>query len=108
MIDDSSSSAEYFVKVARLAERLASKRIAIYEHKFHYMAFGSWELVAGRRDGMLRFSYDGKDSLLSFGDAASAHRDGMGLEHRRVRTWEGEDPLAFVGEVLEQQFPREA
>lgn len=104
MIDDSESSASYFMQVARLAERLASKGIAIYEHKFHYTAFGSWELVAGRRDRMVRFSYDGKDSWLSYGAAASAHRDGTGLEHRRVRTWEGEDPLAFTGDVLEEHF----
>ena len=105
-IDDSQSSANYFQNVASLAARLAQSHVAVYEHKFHYMAFGSWELVAGRRTRMLRFTYDGKDSYLSYRDASVKPRTHTDLQHRRFLTHEGVDPFAFVAEVLEREFPK--
>ena len=94
-LDDSQSSADYFKSVADLAERLAKKKVAVYEHSFTYMAFGSWEIVAGRRKKMLRFTYHNTSVT------PKSHTD---LQHRRFATHEGEDPLAFVAEVLEKEF----
>jgi hypothetical protein len=79
--------------------------IAIYEHSFTYMAFGSWVIVAGRRKKKLRFTYDGKDSYLSYCDASVKPRSHSDLQHRRFATNEGEDPFEFVVEVLEREFP---
>lgn len=103
-LDDSQSSATYFKDVASLAERLARMGFAIYEHKFVYMAFGSWEIVAGRRSRMLRFTYDGKESYLSYCNASVNPRSYSDLQHSRFATHEGEDPLSFVAEVLEKEF----
>ena len=103
-IDDSQSSANYFRAIAELAQRLSDKRIAIYEHGFTYMAFGSWEIVTGRRKQMIRFIYDGKDSLLSYGDAAIKPSKPDDRQHRRIATWEGEDPLEFVAKITEAAF----
>lgn len=103
-IDDSQSSADYFRSIADLAQRLADKRIAVYEHVFHYMAFGSWEIVTGRRAQMIRFTYDGKDSLLSYGDAGKKPTKPEDLQHRRIKTWEGEDPLELVAKITEASF----
>jgi hypothetical protein len=103
-LDDSQSSAAYFKGVASLAERLARTKIAIYEHNFVYMAFGSWEIVAGRRKKMLRFTYDGKDSYLSCCDASVKPRSHTDLQHRHFATQEGQDPFSFVAEVLEKEF----
>jgi len=90
--------------VADLAERLAEKGIAVYEHRFTYMAFGSWEIVAGRRKKMLHFTYDGKDSDLSYCDASVKAQSHVGLQHRRFATHEGGEPFAFVADVLEKEF----
>lgn len=103
-LDDSQSSANYFKDVAHLAERLVQKHIAIYEHRFIYMAFGSWEIVAGRRKRMFRFTYDGKDSYLSYCDASVRPQSHTDLQHRRCATHEGQDPLIVVAEVLEKEF----
>ena len=103
-IDDSQSSAGHFKRVADFAERLAKSRVAVYEHSFTYMAFGSWEITAGRRRRMLRFTYDGKDSYLSWSDASVKAKSHTDLQHRRINTPKGEDPLAFVAEVLEKEF----
>lgn len=102
--DDSQSSANYFKSVADLAARLAKKKIAVYDHSFTYMAFGSWKIVAGRREKMLRFTYDGKDSYLSYCDASVTPKSYTDLQHRRFATHEGEDPLAFIADVLEEEF----
>ncbi len=103
-LDDSQSSAIYFKAIAGLAERLAKVGIAIYDHKFNYMAFGSWEIVAGRRGKALRFTYDGKDSYLSYCDISVKPRGSTDLRHCRFSTHDAEDPLAFVAEVLEKEF----
>ncbi len=104
-IDDSQSSAYYLRDLASLAERLARRKVSIYEHRFTYMAFGSWEIVAGRREKMLRFTYDGKDSYLSYCDSSVKPQSHLDLQHKRFATHKGEDPFAFVGEVLEKEFP---
>ena len=103
-LDDSQSSTDYFKSVASLAERLAKKKVAVYEHRFTYMAFGSWEIVAGRRSKMLRFTYDGKDSYLSYCDASVKPQSYTDLQHRRFATHKGEDPFAFTAELLEKEF----
>ena len=103
-LDDSQSSADYFKSVANLAERLAKKKVAVYEHSFTYMAFGSWEIVAGQRKRMLRFTYEGKDSYLSYSDASATPKSHTDLQHRRFATHKGEDPFTFVAEVLEKEF----
>jgi hypothetical protein len=103
-LDDSQSSADYFRSVASLAERLAQNRIAVYEHKFNYMAFGSWEIVAGRRRRTLRFTYDGKDSYLSYCDSSIKPQSYTDLQHRSFASHEGGDPFALVAEVLEREF----
>ena len=107
MIDDSESSAKHFRSLSEIDARLASKRIAIYEHSFHYLAFGSWDLVAGTREKMMRFSYEGKESYMKYGDASVVARDYSDLEHRSFHTWEGEDPFEFAADVLEAMFSHE-
>ncbi|HTF90576.1 MAG TPA: hypothetical protein VK843_19315 [Planctomycetota bacterium] len=103
-IDDSGSSKRYFQQIASLAERLAKKRLSIYEHRFHYLAFGSWEIVAGTRERQLNFNYDGKDSYLMYRDASVKPRGPDDFKHHTFKTWKGEDPLAFIAEVLEREF----
>jgi hypothetical protein len=104
-LDDSQSSLAYFRSFADLTARLAKAKVAVYEHSFTYMAFGSWEIVAGNRKKMLRFTYEGKESYLSFCDAAVRPESHADLQHRRFSTHTGEDPFAFVAEVLEKEFP---
>jgi hypothetical protein len=104
-IDDSQSSAHYLRDVASLAESLAQRKIAIYEYQFNYMAFGSWEIVAGRREKALRFTYDGKDSYLSYCDSSIKPQSHHDLQHKHFATHKGEDPFAFVSEILEKEFP---
>jgi len=106
MIDDCQSAKTYFDEVAALATRLARAGISIYGHRFNYLAFGSWEIVAGRRDRMLRFTYDGKDSYLSYCDAAVKPKSHLDLQRRRFATDKGERPFDFLAEVLEKDLPK--
>lgn len=104
MIDDSQSSATYFKELSKLAEDLKNNKISIYEHNLNYMAFGSWELVAGRRDKMIRFTYDGKDSYLLYHNTEITPKSYEDLQHKRFATHEGEDPFEFVAQVLLKEF----
>jgi hypothetical protein len=61
MSTDATSAIEHLKRVTALAERLAARGIAIYEHSYHMLAFGSWTIVAGRRKKRVNFSWDGRD-----------------------------------------------
>jgi hypothetical protein len=50
--------------LAGLATRLSVDGLAIYTVNYDYLAFGSWEIVAGRRQSRVWVSWDGKKALL--------------------------------------------
>jgi hypothetical protein len=59
--DDANSGVSHFGHLLSLAERLASQSVALYYHEWHFDAFGSWSIVAGRRHRRFRFVWDGKE-----------------------------------------------
>ena len=87
-----------------MQHRVASRHITIEAHD-HPEAFGSWHIVAGTPRRKLDFAYDGKDSYLMYRDAAIMPKDYRDFQHKTFKTWEGEDPLAYVEEVLVREFP---
>ena len=44
---------------------LADEKIELFEHTYHPQAFGSFELVLGKGHDQLKFTWDGKDEILS-------------------------------------------
>jgi len=69
-MSDAAYSLMFLNAVAGLATRLSVDGLAIYSLNYDYPAFGSWELVAGRRQSRVRVSWDGKTAVLR---AAAAH-----------------------------------
>ena len=43
--------------------------VTLYEHSYHYQAFGSWYVVVGKPHHRMRFSWDGKESYLGISEA---------------------------------------
>jgi hypothetical protein len=63
-MSESSESLTFLTAVAELATRLADDRLAIYSLTYHSLAFGSWEIEAGRRSARVRVTWEGKDRHL--------------------------------------------
>jgi hypothetical protein len=63
-VSDAAYSLALLNAIAGLATRLSVDGVAIYSLRYDYPAFGSWELVAGRRKARVRISWDGKDGHL--------------------------------------------
>ncbi|SRR5713101_9620168 len=103
MIDRAEETRRFEARIADMASRLA-RRGVIIEAEDHPEAFGSWHIVAGTPLKKFDFAYDGKDSYLMYRDAAITPKDYRDFEHKRFRTWEGEDPLVYVEEVLTREF----
>jgi hypothetical protein len=61
-------------------------------------------LIAGDEKIKIAVTYDGKDSYLQYHYTAVMPNDWHDCEHRSFRTWDGEDPLAFVDGVLVCKF----
>lgn len=70
MISDTQGSVRHIEAVLALAQRLAAADIAIYEHSYRGLAFGSWTIVAGMRKERVRCSWDGRDGCLTVEQAA--------------------------------------
>ncbi len=63
-MSDAAYSSMLLNAIAGLATRLAVDGLAIYTLRYDYSAFGSWELVAGRRQSRVRVAWDGKAAML--------------------------------------------
>jgi hypothetical protein len=71
MTSDAESSVLHLQSVLALANRVAAFGIAIYEHRYAALDFGSWEIVAGTRKNRIRFRWDGRDATLTIEQAVS-------------------------------------
>jgi hypothetical protein len=98
-------TSQFNTRVAQMQERLAMRGVVIEKKDYVAEAFGSWQIVAGTAKKKLDFNYDGKDSYLMYRDAAVVPKDDRDFQHKRFRTWEGEDPLTYVEDVLAREFP---
>jgi hypothetical protein len=67
-MDDSQSAIEHLRRLGTLATKLADRGIAIYEHDYTMLAFGSFRLELGTRHRRWGFSWDGKEGFISFSD----------------------------------------
>ena len=65
-MDDPQSAIEHLLRLKALAANLADRGIAIYEHDYTMLAFGSFRLELGTRSRRWQFSWDGKEGFLSF------------------------------------------
>ena len=63
-MSDPESAIAHFRRVERLATGLSDRGIAIYEHEYFLLAFGSFRLEVGTRGRRWGFSWDGKDGCL--------------------------------------------
>ena len=55
----------HFDSVSRLLGALADEHIELLEHHYHPQSFGSFELIVGRGHDQLKFTWNGKESILS-------------------------------------------
>jgi hypothetical protein len=75
-VQDSQSAVDHLQRLGQLASVLAERGIAIYEHEYLMLAFGSFRLELGTRHRRWRFSWDGKEGYLDVSDAY-APREGQ-------------------------------
>lgn len=64
-MNDSEESMKHFMMMHFLASDLAKKCIAVYEHEFAMLTFGSFTVIAGTRHKRWRFIWDGKDGVMT-------------------------------------------
>jgi len=87
-MDRNRDSIVHFEELLRILRDLESHKIELYEHQYHPAAFGSFVVVLGRAHERAKFSWDGRESLLSISlgsfpkknaPAAWAHDADIGL-----------------------------
>ena len=65
---DSESALNHLHSIVALGDRLKEFGIAIYEHHYLTLVFGSWTLIAGKRKERIKISWDGRDGFLDFSE----------------------------------------
>ena len=78
---DSQSAIDHLERLASLAGVLAERGIAIYEHEYFMLAFGSFRLELGTRHTRWGFSWDGKEGFL---DVSTAYKPREGRPSPQV------------------------
>ena len=68
-MNDSESSVNHLRAVVALSERMKEVGVAIYEHHYYSLVFGSWTIVAGRRKERVKITWDGRDGHLNYSEA---------------------------------------
>jgi hypothetical protein len=63
-MSEPTESLTFLNAIAQLATRLSADDIVIYSLTYHCLAFGSWELEAGRRRVRIQVNWEGKDRHL--------------------------------------------
>src|SRR6185295_2830118 len=58
MSKDAQDSLQHLDAMLTLGRDLATESIAVFEHRFDYLHFGSWVLVAGSRHRRVRLVWD--------------------------------------------------
>lgn len=61
------TSIEHIRLLNDLAKYCENQGLTIFEHKYRYLAFGSWSLIIGKDKDRMMFSWDGKESYLGVG-----------------------------------------
>jgi hypothetical protein len=61
---DANSFLEHSTQIHSLVASLSRDGIAIYEHSYDMLAFGSWLLILGKRKYRFRFIWDGRGGIL--------------------------------------------
>jgi hypothetical protein len=62
---DADSSVSHLRRIAALSDTLKERGVAIYEHHWDSLCFGSFTITAGRRKDCFEFSWDGRELFLS-------------------------------------------
>lgn len=104
MIDRHRETVKFNTAIDALAARLSNLGVTIVEREYAAEAFGSWHIVAGTDKKKIDFAYDGKESYLMHRDTATGPKDHRDFTHKLFKTWEGEDPVAYIETVLTQEF----
>lgn len=65
----------YLRSLVRILEDLAEEGIELFEHKYHPQVFGSFEVVVGRSHERLKFTWNGRDCILSVSFATVTNKN---------------------------------
>ena len=68
-MNDWDSPIKHFEKVLALANELKGIGVAIYQHQYDTLVFGSWTITTGKRKERVKFSWDGRDGFLTYSEA---------------------------------------
>lgn len=104
----SESAFRHITRLHDLAEALHKNGIAILEHAYHALAFGSFVLVVGRPRKRLKFGRDGKNFFLDVscaeGDSSTVVPKWERRENARLGAIEHDELFRIIKNMSGREF----
>jgi hypothetical protein len=97
---------QHLESLTAILKDLAPQGIGLYEVRYHPQAFGSFELVLGRGHKHLKFTWDGRDGLLSisFATVTNKNANPSWTHDADISLPNGEGLFAEIGSNVEQML----
>ena len=94
MTKDADVSFRHFEALVQFVQRLREEHIAVYSHRYDFLAFGSWVIEVGNRHRRVQLTHDGKEGVLRLCRAAVTTDGSVSqwqeCEQTRVQSGSGE------------------
>lgn len=108
-MSDSDPALKHFEAILELGKRMKEIGVAIYEHEYYSLVFGSWTVVVGKRKNRIKFSWDGRDGFLDiseghFPDSSCSTKTWNHLKNERIDTHAPFTVYDRVEECLRNKF----
>ncbi|MFQ5850878.1 MAG: hypothetical protein ACE5JU_09855 [Candidatus Binatia bacterium] len=104
----SESAYRHIEHLEGLAEALRKDGIAVLEHSYHALAFGSFVLVVGRPMKRLKFSWDGKEFFLDVfyaeGDSSAVIPKWEHRENKRLGAIDNDELFRMIEDMSRREF----
>ena len=68
-MNDAETALQHLRAIVSLGKKLKEIDVAIYEHQYYSLVFGSWTIIAGNRKDRSKISWDGRDGFLDFSES---------------------------------------
>jgi hypothetical protein len=97
---------QHLESLTAILKGMAPQGIELYEHRYDPQAFGSFELVLGRGHEHIKFTWDGRDSILSvsFATVPNKNANPSWTHDANISLPNGEGLFAEIASNVEQML----
>ena len=93
-------------ELLKLLNKAKADSIALFEHQFSMLSFGSFVIVVGRPKDRLRFTWDGRDRVLEVGRSAFNNQNSPSQweQLKSIHFANNDDIFGSINSIIREEF----